>query len=366
AQLSPGRVLDGAYPRLVDEWQDAPVLWDKARRIIDDSPGKGLFIFTGSAVPPRQATSHSGTGRFAVLRMRPMSLFELGESSGVVSLAGLFGGAIIDPDSAHSGLDFDKALNLICRGGWPGSFNSSDSAALKVPQAYLRLVAESDVSAVDGVRRDPGKVTAVLRSLGRNVGTFAKATTIHSDVLAQDGNQVEVSMGSVRAYLAALERIFVIDNLPPWRYSLRSKSQLTLSPKRYLADPSLAAAAIRATPATLARDTKTAGFLFEAMCVRDLRVYAQTSGFEVSQYHDNKDLEADAVVEGPSGTWGAVDIKMSWQQADTAAKTLFRLKNKLKGEMGEPSFLMILTATGGVAHTRPDGIHVVPLDCLGP
>jgi predicted AAA+ superfamily ATPase len=363
AMLDPNTVLAGNRPRLIDEWQDAPVLWNTARRIVDDSPDKGLFIFTGSAVPPSDPTRHTGTGRFARLRMRPMSLFEAGQSSGDVSLASLFAGGPIAP--APSNLDYAGVIRMICRGGWPVGLGLPDDDALLIPREYIGAVVESDVSRVDGVARDPRRVSAVLRSLARNNASAAKLVTIQADTAAHSRGD-EVSLSSVRHYVNALERIFIVENLPSWIYALGSKSQLRLTPKRHFVDPSLAVAALGATPHAVEADPNTAGFLFESLCVRDLRVYAEASGWALSHYRDNKGLEADAIVEGDNGSWGAVEVKLGMHQADEAAKTLRRLRDKLKDQVSKPSFLMILTATGGIAHTRDDGVHVVPLDCLGP
>jgi len=361
--LTPRAVLDGASPVLVDEWQDAPVLWDVARRIIDDRAQPGLFLFTGSAVPPRKATSHTGTGRFARLRMRPMSLLESGQSSGVVSLGGLLKGDTIEP--TPSGLEYPEAVRLICRGGWPASVGKTDEQALLLPGQYLRAVAEADITRADGVNRKPHRVMAILRSLARNTGTSASMPVLISDVAALEGSAKTVSVPTMRSYLTALERIFVLEDLPPWRYSLRSKTQLILSAKHHFVDPSLAVAALNASPAALIADPRTTGFLFESLCVRDLRIYAQANQADVFHYRDKKELEADAVVQGMDGAWGAIEVKLDYQQADAAAGTLLRLKGKLVGEMPPPAFLMVLVATGGVAYTREDGVHVVPLDCLG-
>jgi len=364
AALAPGEVLAGQRPRLVDEWQDAPVLWDKTRRIIDDTPDKGLFIFTGSAVPPRNATRHSGTGRFARLRMRPMSLYESGDSSGEVSLASLLRGETIKP--TRSGMTYKKACWLISRGGWPATLGLPQDQALDLPGQYLGAVAETDLERVDGVARDPRKVQSLLRSLARHSATTTKLNVIHSDTAAQEDQRSTVSLASVKTYLAALERLFVVDDLPAWRYSLRSRTQLVVSAKRHLVDPSLAVAALGADPDSLLYDVKTGGLLFESLCARDLRVYAQAGQGDVFHYRDAKGLEVDAIVTGKGNKWGAVEVKLGSTQVDKAVLSLLRLKGKLAQSAPEPSFLMVLVASGGVAHTRDDGVHVVPIDCLGP
>jgi len=365
ALLDPDGLLAGARPMLVDEWQDAPGLWDVARRLIDDAGQPGQFIFTGSSVPPRNATKHSGTGRFARLRMRPMSLVESGDSTGEVSLGSMFDGATITPTISR--LSYQEVIRLICRGGWPVSVGQSDQAALRRPRAYLEEVAESDISRSDGVVRNPRRVMAVLRSLARNDATFTTLPKIQEDVDGQEKNRSEISLPTLRSYCKALDRIFVIEDLPSWRFSLRSQDQLLASAKRHFVDPSLAVAALDATPETLAADPATTGFLFETLVIRDLRVYAQAFEGEVFQYHDKKGLEADAIITAPGGRWGAVEIKLGWQQEDQAAASLLRLQSKLAVDphLPAPAFLLIITGVSNAAHTRDDGIHVVPIDQLG-
>jgi predicted AAA+ superfamily ATPase len=324
ARLSPAATLAGAYPRLVDEWQDAPGLWDKARRIIDETASKGLFIFTGSSVPPVKATSHSGTGRFARLRMRPMALVESGDSTGSVSLRALFDGHTIDPSESVSEMSFDKVIRLICRGGWPGSLGLPDTEALGVPTAYLDLVARSDLTRAAGVKRSSGRVSALIRAWARHTATQASLDTIRADLVAQARHHETMARSTMADYIDDLESIFLIDDLPSWRYSIRSRSQVYAKPKRHLADPSLAAAALEATPDQLLKDPATAGFLFESLCVRDLRVYAESHGGAVFHYRDNHNLEADAIVTDGHGAWGAVEIKLGRHHVDQAARTLVR------------------------------------------
>jgi predicted AAA+ superfamily ATPase len=296
--------------------------------------------------------------------MRPMSLFESGDSTGQVSLAALFEGEAVK--TVFSDMTYKDVVRLICRGGWPASVGLDDAAAMAVPKHYLEAVAESDLARVDGVARDPVKVNSVLRSLARNTATPARPATIHSDVLAAEGHRGEVSLTTVRDYLTALERIFVVEDLPAWRPALRSKSALLVSPVRHLVDPSLAVAALDADPGALRADPETTGLLFESLCVRDLRVYAQAGGGKVFHYRDNKGLEADAVVTAPGNRWGAVEVKLGAAAEDQAAGTLLRLKAKLAGQAPDPAFLMVLSATAPAAHTRGDGVHVVPIDRLGP
>jgi len=295
-----------------------------------------------------------------------MSLFESGASSGLVSLQDLLNGQDFEP--VVSELDYHAVVRLICRGGWPGSLGLSDPIALAMPRQYLTAVAQSDLQRLDGVGRDPGRVRAVLAALARNTATQARLGIIHQDSLVERDQQEAGSPSTTRRYLRALDQIFVLDDLPGWIFSLRSRTQMRSSPKRHLADPSLAVAALGATPAKLEADPNTTGFLFESLCVRDLRVYAQACQADVSHYRDNKGLEADAIVEGLDNKWGAIEVKLGRAQVDQAAQNLLRLRKKLTGvsELAPPAFLMVLTATTGLAHTRPDGVHVVPIDCLGP
>jgi predicted AAA+ superfamily ATPase len=362
AALTPELVLAGDTPRLVDEWQEAPQLWDKARRLIDSRHSTGLFIFTGSAVP-KAVTTHSGTGRFVHLQMRPLSLFESGDSSGSVSLASLFAGNRIEP--VGSSLNYEKIIRLICRGGWPAALWLPEDAALTLPRGYLQMVIESDISRVDGVSRNPDKVRLLLKSLARNTATMAGTTLLAGDISEQVGNNA-ISTNTVDSYLNALRQIFIVAEQRAWLPALRSKTRLRTSPKRHLIDPSLAVAALDATPDILLREPRTVGFLFESLCYRDMSVYAEALGGQVFHYRDEKELEADAIIQLGNGEWAAVEVKLGEFEFDKAAHNLLRLSQKMQDLTQNPAFLMILTATGGVAYTREDGIHVVPLDCLCP
>lgn len=361
ALLAPESVLDGAYPRLIDEWQEVPQLWDKARRLIDDAAGRGMFIFTGSATPG-QDPSHTGTGRFARLMMRPMSLYESGHSTGHVSLSGLFSGEPIIPQPSEIGIK--QVIELICRGGWPASVHDPLESALEVPRDYIESIISSDITRVNGVGRNPDKVRLLLRSLARNNATTAKMTVLRNDVSEREEGE-DLSLDSVRSYLDALKRIYMIDEQEAWLPGLRSKKRIRTSPKRHFIDPSLAVAALNATPGMLFEDLKTTGFLFESLCYRDLCVYAQPIRARVCHYRDNEDLEADAIIQHPDGRWGAVEVKLGRHQWDQAAVTLIRLSRKIEADGGgKPSFLMILTAVGDVAYTREDGVHIVPIGSL--
>jgi predicted AAA+ superfamily ATPase len=362
ALLLPRETLTGETPRLIDEWQDAPVLWDAARRLIDERHETGLFIFTGSAVPPQEKTSHTGTGRFARLRMRPLSLYESGDSSGAISLSELFDKGAIEPAVSH--MNFKKAIHLICKGGWPAAFWMAEDAAMLVAREYVDMIIHEDIRRVDDTRRDPSITAMLLRSLARNSATSVRATKLKADL--EERESQSVSEQTIRSYYEALKRIFVIEEQDAWMSSLRSRTRIRVTPKRHFADPSLAAAALGASADLLIDDIKTAGFLFETLSYRDLSVYIEVLGGRVFHYRDKEELEADAILELPDGRWGAIETKLGTFEFDDAAANLLRLKKKLADETRPPSFLAILTASGGAAYTRDDGVCVIPIDCLKP
>ncbi|MDR3282677.1 MAG: DUF4143 domain-containing protein [Candidatus Methanoplasma sp.] len=360
AALDPESALDGNPPRLVDEWQDVPKLWDVARRNIDLSGKRGLYIFTGSTIPPKDATHHTGTGRFATVRMHPMSLFESGDSSGVVSLSRLFDTGKVDV--IRSNIEYKEAVRLICRGGWPAAIGMSDREAADVSRMYVKSVSDSNMSGIDGKKRNKKTMQLVLRSLARNNATLVKPSVIAADM--SEGGTV-VSDGTVRDYINALKSIYMIEEQEAWAPSLRSRSRVRTSPKIHFSDPSLAVALLRAAPDILMKEVRTAGFLFESLCYRDLCVYASALDGDVYHYRDNTGLEVDEIIELGDGRWGAVEVKLGTFEFDKAADSLLSLKEKA-GEAREPSFLMILCASGGLAYTREDGVAVVPIDLLGP
>ncbi|MDR3120902.1 MAG: DUF4143 domain-containing protein [Clostridiales bacterium] len=366
-QLAPSLVLNGAFPRLIDEWQDMPSIWDRVRRRIDEESRSGLYILTGSAVPA-DTPSHTGTGRFARLKMRSMTLFESGDSSGSVSLGDLFDGKPVEP--AASDLNYEKAVWLICRGGWPSTLRLSDRrAATDAARDYINALTASDISRVDGVARDPQKVRLLLQSLARTVAAPANISMLRADISAHT-QDADVSERSVHSYLNALRQIFVLEEQPAWAspQTLRSKTRIRTTPKRHFTDPSLAAAALFATPDKLARDPETAGLLFESLCIRDLDVYAGALQGGVYHYRADNGLEIDAIVQLDDGRWGAVEVKMGSHRFEEAAASLIKFARKMAEcpSMPPPRFLMILCATGGAAATRADGVHIVPLDCLKP
>lgn len=359
ADTKPSLLLAGDTPRLIDEWQMAPVLWDGVRFAVDERGVCGQFILTGSAVPSDNVVSHTGTGRISRLRMRPMSLFESRESNGSVSLGALFAG--LDDVSGVSSLSIEEIAFVIARGGWPASVTGSRSTACKKVEDYVEAVVQYDVSRVDGVEKNPSRVRVLLQSLARNTSSMVSLATIRKDMAANDADFSEKSIAS---YIGALKRIFVVEDLPAWSPALRSRTMLRASPKRHFVDPSIAAAVLRASPGRLLEDFSTFGILFESLCVRDLRIYAGSIDGEVFHYHDRNDLEVDAIVQLKDGRWGAVEVKLGSREIDEAAKNLLRLAEVVDAErMRVPSFLMVLTG-GEFAYRREDGVFVVPVGCL--
>lgn len=361
ADTKPSLLLKGDTPRLLDEWQVAPVLWDAVRFMVDQRGKCGQFILTGSAVPQDNVVQHTGTGRISRMMMRPMSLFESGESNGSVSLADLFDGKT--DIEAFSELTIEEIAFAIVRGGWPASLEGSKKSALRHSIDYVEAVINADVSRVDNIEKNPVRVRALLRSLSRNISTLATIKTIHDDIAMGDTDE-SISEKTISQYLNALNRIFVTENLPAWNPALRSKTAIRTSPKRQFVDPSIATAVMRLTPERLLDDFNYFGFLFESLCDRDLRIYAESIDGEVFHYRDSSGLESDAVIALNDGRWAAIEIKLGSKEIEDAAKHLIELKNKVNTEkMQEPSFLMILTGTE-VAYRREDGVLVVPLGCL--
>lgn len=368
AQTMPSILLEGETPRLIDEWQVAPVLWDAVRFAVDQRGGMGHFILTGSSTPPDDPNQddiiksrHTGTGRITRLRMRPMSLWESGESTGSISLSALFAGET--PKPSQSNLTVPEIARLICRGGWPESVSLSQNASLRVARNYLKAITEEDIHRVDGVEKNPERVKQLMRSLARNVSTIATQETILNDIKSND---CTASDKTVVSYLNALRRIFVIEDIPAWTPNLRSKTAIRTASKRQFVDPSIAAACLRASPEFLLQDFNTFGFLFESLCARDLRVYAQPLDGEIFHFRDKSGLEADLIISLPNGRWAAVEVKLGEGQVDEAAKHLIQLAEKVDiGKTGAPVFRMILTGTA-FAYVRDDGTIVCPIGCLRP
>jgi predicted AAA+ superfamily ATPase len=359
ADTKPSLLLKGEAPRLVDEWQMAPVLWDAVRFEVDKRGDVGQFILTGSAVPADNVASHTGTGRFSRMLMRPMSLFESNESNGTVSLEGLFAGN--QDIESMSELSIEKIAFALCRGGWPASVLKNEVSALRMSRDYVEAVINHDVSRVDDVEKNPERVRLLLRSLARNVATMASIETIKSDIEATD---ISISDKTISSYLNALRRIFVVEDLPAWLPSMRSKSAIRTSAKRHFVDPSIATAVMRTNPDGLLNDFNTFGFLFESLCTRDIRIYAQRIDGDVFHYRDKSGLESDLIVRLRDGRWAAIEVKLGNKQIEEAAKNLLTLKEKIdEDKMGQASFLMVITG-GQYAYRRNDGVLVVPIGCL--
>jgi predicted AAA+ superfamily ATPase len=359
ASLDPTYALDGDPPHLIDEWQEVPGLWDATRFAVDQSISKGRFILTGSSVPPRQATAHSGVGRIARVRMRPMSLAESGDSTGAVSLAALFDGKL---GRHRRVVRLDEIIRLVCRGGWPGATTLDAAGAQEVARQYIAVTADEDMRRLDGSRRDPTKTRRLLASLARNTMTQATNKTILKDV-AVAGSFAERTLIN---YLAALRRLYVLEELPAWLPRLRSATRLRVTPKKYLVDPSLAVAALGASPATLEADINTFGFLFENLVIRDLKIYANHLDGRVYHYRDDEGLEVDAIVELADGRWAGFEVKLGAAEADAAADSLLRLRAKLTARgTRPPTCLAVICGVAEFAYTREDGVHVVPLTALG-
>ncbi|MCL2435009.1 MAG: DUF4143 domain-containing protein [Lentimicrobiaceae bacterium] len=359
ADTKPSLLLEGKAPRLLDEWQMSPVLWDAVRFEVDKRALPGQFILTGSAVPADNITAHTGTGRFARILMRPMSLYESKESSGTISLADLFNGK--HNIESISNLSIEQITFAICRGGFPASIGKPDKVALRMPVDYVEAIINQDISRVDGVEKNPNRVRLLLRSLARNIATMASVQTILNDV---EATETSISDKTVSTYYNALRRIFVVEPLPAWSPSLRSKTAIRTSPKHHFVDPSIATAVMRINPDALLQDFEYFGFLFEALCARDIRIYAQHNDGEVFHFRDKTGLEADLLVQLRDGRWAAIEVKLGNKQIEEAAENLLKLKNKINTEkMQEPAFLMVLTG-GQFAYRRKDGVLIVPIGCL--
>ncbi len=358
--VEPSLVLQGATPRLLDEWQMAPELWNHVRRAVDSRKAKGQFILTGSSVPNDDADRHTGAGRFSFLRLRPMSLYESGHSTNQVSLAHIMEGESVR--AADPGLSVSDLSEILTRGGWPGQQDNSVSAAAQASRDYLSQVQAVDVGRVAGPRRDPAKIGQLLKSLARNVATEVPATKLALDAGGADG---PLSRITVDDYLNALDRLMVLENQPSWAPHLRSKAILRSSPKRHFVDPSLAVAGLGAGPELLMKDLRLMGFLFESLVVRDLRILSQPLGGVVSHYRDSSGLEVDAIVQLNDGRWAAFEVKLGSGRIEEAAGSLSRFASKVDFDrMGEPVALVVVTGTG-YSYVRPDGIMVVAAGALG-
>ena len=369
AGTKPSLLLKGKNPRLIDEWQVAPVLWDAVRTAVDQRQEEGLFILTGSTSVDSSRIMHSGTGRISRLKMYPMSLFESKESNGSISLRELFDHPELDIDGIFSSLTIEELIFSACRGGWPAALRRrSDAAKLMIAKDYLNNICESDISTVDGVQRNPTWTDMILRSYARNVSTLAKKTNIYKDVAA---NADSMTFATMDAYLSALEKLFVIEDIDAWCPSIRSATTIRAGKKRGFTDPSIPVAAMGLKPEYFQTDLKTFGFIFECLCIRDLKVYSQALGGKLSYYHDRYDLEADAVLHLSDGRFALIEFKLGGREIEDGAGHLLQITELIKKynqkenqvPLREPDLLMVITG-GEMAYTRKDGVKVVPIGTL--
>ena len=362
ADINPSLLLKGDVPRLIDEWQLAPKLWDAVRFEVDHRKSEGQFILTGSSVPAdKNLITHTGTGRISFLLMRPMSLYESLESNGTVSLADLFASKEV---SGVNNLSLEDIAYLCCRGGWPRSISMEKDIALEQAFDYYDAVVNSDISRIDGIKRESIRVKNLMRSYARNIGSQASIETLRNDIVNNDSFSLDND--TVFSYINALKKIFVIEDVPAWNPNLRSKTAIRSSDTRYFIDPSIATASLGIGPSDLINDLNTFGLVFENLCVRDLRVYAESINGSLYHYRDSSSLECDAVIHLRNGDYGLIEIKLGGDMLiEEGATNLIKLKDKLDTtKMKKPSFLMILTATGNYAYKRKDDIYVVPIGCL--
>ena len=366
ADTQPSLLLEGATPRMLDEWQTIPVLWDAVRFAADKRQEMNQFILTGSATPldedENSEIEHTGMGRIARLRMRPMSLWESKESTGQVSLQALFDGTqeMRLYENPHTLQDI---AYLLCRGGWPGTIKLDKDAALDVAVNLVDELVNVDVNRVDGTEKNPDRVRAVLRSYARNISTMTSANTIMGDVRAND---ISITDKTLTNYLTALRRLFIVEDAKAWQPSLRSRTGIRTSNKRHFVDTSIATAVLELNPKSILEDFELFGFLFEDFCLRDIRVYTELLRGTVYHYHDNSDLEADLIIRLHDGRWAAIEVKTGSKEIEDASRNLIKLANEVDtSKIGAPSFLMVLTA-GQFAYRREDGVYVVPIGCLKP
>lgn len=361
AQINPGFVLEGETPHLIDEWQEVPPIWDAVRFEVDKSRGKGKFILTGSATPNHKGIMHSGTGRIGKLRMTTMSLFEIGDSTGVVSLEKIFSGEFEDTITGE--VKLVDLISFVVRGGWPDDINISKNIWGNTAKEYLKTVVDEDMFSVDGVKRDSRKVWALLHSLARNESTVVSNATLRRDIAQMDGESIDSD--TISDYLNIFNRLFILDDQPAFNTKLRSSRRVLKSSKRHFVDPSLAVAALGATNEMLFNDLNTFGFLFEALCEHDLKIYANSINANLFHYKDEKGNEVDAIIELSDGTWGAFEIKLGANQIEKAAEDLLKFKAIMEKEGDRPpSILCVICGLSNAAYRRPDGVYVVPITAL--
>lgn len=361
ANFMPSRLLEGDTPRLIDEWQMAPVLWDAVRSAVDERQKVGQFILTGSTVIGHDQILHTGTGRIVKIDMKPMSLFESNESNGTVSLNSLFFKQ--DFTGSKSDLTVEQLVFSICRGGWPASIGLKERAALLIAKSYVEAICTDDARRIDASISDPERVRAILRSYARNLSTLASNRSILKDISTND---LTMNESTLYRYLTALNSLFVIQDIPAWNPSIRSSTSIRSTNKKGFVDPSIAAAALALTPSQLLDDLQTLGFFFESLCIRDLQIYASEQGGEISYYRDRYGLECDIVLHLDNGSYALIEAKLGSSEIDEASKNLIKLKGLIgEKKLRQPEFLMVLTA-GQYAYKRTDEVLVVPIGCLKP
>ena len=362
AQMSPSLVLEGEIPRLIDEWQEVPPLWDAVRYKVDQIPKKGQFILTGSATPNHKGILHSGAGRIARIRMRTMSLYESGDSSGEVSLEDLCNGKLTPKMTGE--VDLKKIIEFIIRGGWPASLGLPIESAALLPKEYLEAVLNDDIYRVDGVKRNTHKMRLLLRSLARNESTTVSNKTLKNDIKEIDDEDIDTA--TIADYLNILDRLFITDNQKPFSTKIRSSVRIKQSEKRHFCDPSLACALLNITPHMLLNDLETLGFLFESLCERDLKIYAESIDAHVYHYQDYKNREIDTIIELNDGRWCAIEIKLGANQIESAAENLKKIYEEMEKDPKSilPSAMIIVCGLSNAAYQREDGIYVVPLTAL--
>ncbi|PKO98156.1 MAG: AAA family ATPase [Bacteroidetes bacterium HGW-Bacteroidetes-8] len=369
AKIRPSLLLIGDTPRLVDEWQVAPAIWDAVRVMVDKRGEPGQFILTGSNSIDKTQIMHSGTGRIARMQMYPMSLFESQESTGEISLMDMFDNPDFDIDGVKSKMTIEDLIFVACRGGWPASLKLKTlKSQLLIARDYIKSICEIDISSVDGINRDKTLASLILRTYSRNLSTLATKTTMIKDVRS---NIETLAENTFNSYVNAFEKLFVIQDVEAWNPSIRSSTSIRSSSKRNLIDPSIAVAALGLTPEKLKMDLKTFGFIFECMCIRDLKAYSQAQGSSLSYYHDRYDLEADAVLLLPDGRYALIEFKLGGSEVEEGARHLLEIRNLVRefnktatnAQLREPDLMMVITG-GPIAYTRTDGVKVLPLACL--
>lgn len=362
AKVQPSILLEGEKPRLIDEWQMAPILWDAVRNSVDELHEDGLYILTGSTTIDEAEVMHTGTGRIHRVVMRTMSLFESGESNGKISILDLFENPDMNIDGVDSSLSVKDLIFAACRGGWPESLNKkSEKAQLFVAKSYVKNICEINLSSFDDVKRDPQKIRNILKSYSRNISTLASNSTILADINAEFQN---ISKNTYYNYINTLKRLFVVEDVPAWSPNIRSKGSIRSTPKKEFIDPSIAVAALGLSPQNLMDDLNTFGFIFETLCIRDLRVYTSKKWGEISYYRDRNGLESDCVIHLENGDYALIEFKLGSDEIEKGAKNLLKLRNLLKEKnFNEPKFLSVITG-GKFAYTTEDDVKVIPIGCL--